>query len=93
MRFISSPEQPGLSGAAATGAGRSDAVDTPAAPALERIAQVEDPVRRYGERSKPVIFHAVLGLALLGPGRATALRVGQHRLWQTTIMGASSVSL
>lgn len=80
-----SPEQPDLPSAAATGTRRGDTVDAPAAPRLQRIAQVEDPVRRDGERSKPVIFHPVLDLALLGARCTTAFRIGQHRLRQTTI--------
>lgn len=80
------PEQPGVPGAAAAGSRGGDAVDAAAVPALERVAEVEDPVGSYGERAQPVVLDAVLDVAVaaavtaVAPDDAAPSRVGQHRL-------------
>lgn len=77
-----SPEQSRVSGAAAAGARRRYAVYAATATAFERIAEVENPVRRYRERTKPVVFHTVLDLTgvLATPGHSTSLRFPEHWL-------------
>ena len=93
-----SPHQTGVSRAAAARAGGGDAVDAAAAPTLEQVAEVEDPVGSYREGAQPVVLDAVLSVVVAAVATAVATsdaarttRLRQHRLQASVYSGSKII--